>query len=87
MSDREKLVCQNPNHPFRQKWYYYEPADGESQIAYLHSRKYCVSCASYLNMLSTLLRAAMMPQPSLYGNALIQTTKTQLKALIDEVAL
>lgn len=85
MADKEKLNCQNPNHPFQQKWYYYEPQAGQTQIAYLHSRKYCVSCASYLNMLKTLLTAAMMPQPTLYGNAMIKTNKTQLKGLLDEI--
>ncbi len=85
MSDKEKLTCQNPNHPFKQKHYYYEPVEGESQVAYLNSRKYCTSCASYMNMLRTLLTAAMMPQPTLYGNAMIKTTKTQLKRLIDEL--
>ena len=85
MAEREKLTCQNPNHPFQQKWYYYEPVEGQTQIAYLHSRKYCTSCASYLNMLKTLLSAAMLPTPTLYGNAMIKTSKAQLKRLIDEL--
>lgn len=85
MAEREKLNCQNPNHPFKQKWYYYEEVAGESQVAYLNSRKYCTSCASYLNMLKTLVTAAMMPQPTLYGNAMIKTSKAQLKRIVDEL--
>lgn len=85
MTEREKLTCQNPNHPFKQKYYYYTPVEGESQVAYLNSRKYCTSCASYLNMLKTVLGAIMQPAPTLYGNALIKTSKTQMKRLIDEL--
>ena len=82
---KEKLICQNPNHPFKQKWYWYEPSPNESQAGYLTSKKYCTSCASYLNMLKILLTAAMQPHPTLYGDAMIKTSKAQLKRLIDEI--
>jgi hypothetical protein len=85
MADRKKLICQNPNHPFKQKWYWYTPADkGEySNVPHLHSEQYCVSCASYLNLLKTLLTVALMPSPTLYGDATIKTSKEQLKELVD----
>ena len=82
---RERLTCQNPNHPFKQKWYYYREGNEDSKVAYLNSRKYCVSCASYLNMLKTMLSAISLPQPTLYGDAIIKPTKAQLKRLVDEL--
>lgn len=84
MAEREKLTCQNPGHPFKQKWYYYEPVEGESQVAYLNNRKYCTSCASHMNFLKNMLAALLQPQPTLYGNAIISVSKAQLKRLVDE---
>lgn len=85
MAEREKLTCQNPNHPFKQKWYWYTETSEDSQAAHLKSREYCVSCASHMNMLKMLLSAIMMPQPTLYGNAMIKASKTQIKRLVDEL--
>lgn len=85
MAEREKLVCQNPSHPFKQKWYYYQPIDGGTLAGHLVSRKYCTSCASHNNFLKTILSTLLQPNPTLYGNALISVSKNQLKKLIDEV--
>lgn len=82
MSDGIKLSCQNPNHPFKQEWYLYNPSQDEH---YLNSQKYCTSCASYLNLLSTMLEAMTNTMPSLYGGATMHTDREQLKSLVDEV--
>lgn len=82
MTDRVKLECQNINHPFQQTWYWYTPG---RQDDYLNSKKYCTSCASYLHLLRTMVRAVSRPMPTLYGNAEIITTRAQLKEIIDEI--
>lgn len=79
---REKRTCLNPNHPFKQKWYYHHP---RQNAHYLDNDLYCASCSSYINLLKTMLRAIIHPTPSLYGSTMIHTSKEQLVDLIDEV--
>lgn len=84
MDERKKLICQNPNHPFRQKWYWYVPIKGE--MSHLADERYCTSCASYLNMLKTVFKVlAFSPQATLYGEKFIKTDKEQLIQLIREL--
>lgn len=74
-----KRICQNPYHPFRQKWYIYHEG---SEI---DSAAYCSSCNHYLKTIKMFLKATMEPTPSLYGGQLMRTTPEQIHELAKEV--
>lgn len=86
MRERVKKICQNPNHPFKQKWYWHIEMPEDSEFAYLYNDKYCSSCASFLNTLKTVIRVmGLEPKPTLYGEKFIVSDKEQIKQLVDEL--
>ena len=72
MKEGAKLICQNPNHPFKQKWYIWHK--GDDGVC-------CPSCAHHLKMVSTLVEAALEPRITLYGNRLISADYQQIAQL------
>lgn len=75
--DRVKRDCQNPDHPFIQKWYWYDERHD--------SPKYCSSCSSHLIFVKIVLLSAVEKRATLYGDKVIKVSKAEAHKLIDEI--
>lgn len=79
---RTKKICQNPNHPFKQKWYWYE----DTSSIDIDDPDFCTSCMSYFKFLKSVLKAiSQLPAPTLYGDREILPTEAQMKHFIEEI--
>lgn len=72
---REKRICGYEGHPFKQKWYRFDP-DFDHPV-------YCSSCRHFLNITATLIKAAMMPRETLYAHKQISLSRERAHALVD----
>lgn len=78
----EKKICQNPLHPFKQKWYMYDPGFKSATS----SPEYCSSCASRFDLVRMIIREAIMrPSPTLYGMQMLPVSADQVAKIAHEI--
>lgn len=76
---KEKRICLNKYHPFKQQWYWYGGEDSSD------SGTYCSSCDSYLRFVGSLVKEAMKARPTLYGGQFIHSDPEQVYAIAQDM--
>lgn len=71
---KTKLTCENPHHPFKQKWYWYD----KDFMGASSSPHFCSSCAVHIEMIKSMLTVVLMPRETLYGDKMIKTDPNQI---------
>lgn len=74
-----KKVCQNPNHPFKQKWYEYHEGYSSPDL--------CSSCEHAFNTVRSMFRAITMTaqeSQTLYGYQKLTISDEQFHDLLAE---
>lgn len=73
-----RMICQSRFHPFKQKWYNYDPT-GEYD-----SDTFCLSCGQLWRTALMLVTGIIVtPRESLYGNKMIAMDRQTAHEVID----